>query len=495
MTDSTVDNKGYIVGIYENEEFTPLGQQLNEKTNGHLLKSIKLSDTKGKVGDNLVLYDVTPEVSRVAIVGLGKKENSTSTYEKNENTRKAIGSGVKALKSKNATHLTIDSNIGDAKQTAEGAFLSNFKFDFKTGTSGKNANSTNESIQVQLSGATAASSEECFKEGKVLAESQNFARVLMETPANLLTPTNFVEHVRVQMKELIDSGKVEMIVREEQWVKDQKMGMFWGVAKGSDEPLKFLELHYRGASADGKDSIVYVGKGITFDSGGISIKPSANMGLMKGDMGGAATAVSAMFGVASLGLKVNLITITPLCENMPSGKATKPGDILTAANGKTVEVDNTDAEGRLILGDALHYACSFKPTHIIDIATLTGAIDVALGQHYAGCFTTTDSLWDQLNECGNISGERLWRMPLIPEYRKQMETSKVADLINAAGRSGGACCAAGFLKEFITADQSWSHLDIAGVMSSTEDGPYIRKGMTGKPTRTLIEFAKKNQQQ
>ncbi|EGC38800.1 hypothetical protein DICPUDRAFT_91370 [Dictyostelium purpureum] len=489
MTESNVDNKGLIVGLYENEELTPLGQQLNEKTNGHLLKSVKLSDTKGKVGDSLVLYDVTPEVPRVAIVGLGKKEQTPSVYEKNENTRRAVGSGVKALKSKNASNFTIDSSIGCSKHTAEGAYLSNFKFDYKT--SGK-PNTTNESIEVTISNES-TESKNAFNEGKIFAESQNFARTLMEMPANLLTPTIFVETVKKQFKHLIDSGKVEMIVRDEQWAKDQKMGMFLGVAQGSEEPLKFLELHYKGASADGKDSIVYVGKGITFDSGGISIKPSAGMGLMKGDMGGAASAVSSMFGVASLGLKVNLITLTPLCENMPSGKATKPGDVHIAMNGKTVEIDNTDAEGRLILGDALHYAHTFKPSTILDMATLTGAIDVALGQHYAGVFAGTDGLWDELNECGNVSGDRMWRMPLLPEYRKQLD-SKIADIVNSAGRSGGACSAAMFLKDFVTIDR-WAHLDIAGVMSSSEDGPYIKKGMTGKPVRALIEFAKKHQQQ
>eukprot|EP01132_Coremiostelium_polycephalum_P005704 gene5704-7098_t len=493
----TQENNGLVVGFYEGSssteiEFSALGKKLNQDSNDSIAKTLKLSENKGKVGDALVLYNVLPDVPRLAVVGLGKKPtNDTNLFDKNENIRKASGAGVKALKAKGAQNITIDSSIGCNKILSEGAHLSTFKFDLKTKVGQKSSESSEESPEektVDIKATTEGANQSAWEEGKVVAAAQNFARVLMETPANLMTPTLFCQKVSEQLKSLIDSGKVEMVVRDVEWVKAQKMGLFYSVAQGSDEPLKFLELHYKGAG-EGKQPVVFVGKGVTFDSGGISIKPAPGMALMKGDMGGAATTVSAFYGIATIGVPINLTTLTPLTENMPNGRATKPGDVHYGMNGKSVEVDNTDAEGRLILADALHYAHSFNPSTIIDVATLTGAIDVALGSHAAGVFSTSDELWDDINQSGTTTGERMWRMPLFPEYRKQID-SKVADLINTGGRSGGSCTAAMFLKEFVQINR-WAHLDIAGVMSSSEDSPYLKKGMTGKPVRTLIELSKK----
>eukprot|EP01133_Synstelium_polycarpum_P001119 gene1119-1278_t len=488
MSSTTTEEIGIVVGCYEGcDEWTgsALATEINTKTNGALAKQWKLADNKGKLGDTLIIYDILPEVPRLAIVGLGKKPVATTTqYDLLESARRGAGSGAKVLKSKGANKILIDCSIGDVRACAEGANLGIFKFDLKTSAAATKP-------LPELAPHNAAHQAQ-WTEGSLLANSQNFARFLADMPANLMTPTIFVEQVQKKFAPLVESGKVEIIVREEAWVREQKMGMFLGVAQGSDQPLKFLEIHYRGAASD-VAPVIFVGKGITFDSGGISLKPSANMGLMRGDMEGAATAVSSIFGVASLGLKVNLTTLTPLCENMPSGKATKPGDVLTAANGLTIEVDNTDAEGRLVLGDALHYANSFNPSTVIDIATLTGAIDVALGAHYAGCFAGTDELWAEINAAGSLTGDRMWRMPLLPEYRKQLD-SKYADMVNSAGRSGGSCSAAMFLKEFVKVDR-WAHLDIAGVMHSTEEGPYLARGMTGKPVRALIEVARTLSQQ
>jgi len=259
-------------------------------------------------------------------------------------------------------------------------------------------------------------------------------------------------------------------------------------SQGSVEPPKFLEIHYRGNGV-AKDSkpIVLVGKGITFDSGGISIKPSACMGLMKGDITGAAVIVSAIKGVASLGLPIHVVGLTPLCENMPSGSAIKPGDVLESMKGHLVEIDNTDAEGRLVLADALHYAHSFNPHTIIDVATLTGAIDVALGFGASGVFTPSDDLWKDMDEAGKLSGEIVWRMPLFSQYLEPMKSS-VAHLKNSsATRSAGSCTAAAFLKEFVSITR-WMHMDIAGVDNSAKEIGYIPKGMTGIPVRALIEF-------
>jgi len=232
-----------------------------------------------------------------------------------------------------------------------------------------------------------------------------------------------------------------------------------------------------------------VGKGITFDSGGISIKPSANMDEMRADMGGAACVLSAVYTAARLKLPVNIIALMPLCENMPSGRATKPGDVHTAMNGKTIQIDNTDAEGRLILSDALCYAETFQPHGIIDMATLTGAMMVALGSSATGVFTNSKVFWEAMHQAGGRTGDRVWRMPLFKHYTKQVTECHLADVnnIGTSGRYGGACTAAAFLKEFVK-NENWMHMDIAGVMSNSSDVPYLGKGMSGRPTRTVAEF-------
>ncbi|KAG8926227.1 hypothetical protein FRC02_009058 [Tulasnella sp. 418] len=261
--------------------------------------------------------------------------------------------------------------------------------------------------------------------------------------------------------------------------------------------LLSFERHYKGASDKSAPPLVFVGKGITFDSGGISLKPSANMKLMRGDMGGAATVVSAALAIAKQKLPINLTVITPLAENLPGPSANKPGDVIVAMNGKTVEIDNTDAEGRLILSDAIYYATStFKPTTVIDVATLTGAMVVALGTVYSGVFTNSDSLWKEIEAAGLDTYDRFWRMPLDEDYAPQISGSN-ADLCNTGGREAGSCTAALFLKSFVDgidkddATIRWAHIDIAGSMDTTRAGAYQEKGMTGRPVRSLIALAQK----
>ncbi|GAM28229.1 hypothetical protein SAMD00019534_114050, partial [Acytostelium subglobosum LB1] len=475
---------GVVVGCYEDmKEWSTLGSEINSKTNDALINAFRLSDNKGKSGDSLLVYNVTPEFPRVAIVGLGKFGNTCSIYEQGENIRRAVGKGVKSLKAAGATKIAVDTSIGELRACSEGAHLSVFKYEIKS-------TSKNITYDIQPYQPEKLASLQAWEDGKVLADAQNFARRLADTPANLMTPTIFVQQVKEKFQALESSGKVEIIAHDRKWAEEKKMGMFLGVAVGSDEPPIFLEINYRAAQDKTAPPVVYVGKGVTFDTGGISLKPPAAMGLMRGDMQGAAVTVSSIYAAATLGLNVNLTVLTPLTENMPSGKATKPGDVLIAANGMTIEVDNTDAEGRLILGDALHYAHTFNPVTIVDVATLTGAMDIALGAHLYGCFAGSDELWQEIDSCGQYTGERPWRMPLLKEYRKQLD-SKYADMVNSAGRSGGACAAAMFLKEFVQIDR-WAHLDIAGVSYTTEDGPYIVKGMTGKPVRTLVELARRH---
>merc|ERR1719340_517245 len=251
-------------------------------------------------------------------------------------------------------------------------------------------------------------------------------------------------------------------------------------------------MHYNNSDSQESPPVVLVGKGVTFDTGGISIKPSAKMDAMRADMGGAATVTATMKAVASLGLKVNLVVLIPLTENMPGGAATKPGDVVTAMNGVTIQVDNTDAEGRLILADALCYADTLKPRLVLDVATLTGAISVALGAGAAGVYSKRTEDWETLSECGARAGDRVWRMPLWKLYNEKMKKSALADLNNISlSPGGGSCTAAAFLSNF-TSCPAWLHLDIAGVMdNSAGDVKYLSNGMSGRPTRTLINFVQK----
>merc|ERR1711915_845506 len=324
--------------------------------------------------------------------------------------------------------------------------------------------------------------------GKIMAESQNFARQLMEAPANFLTPTQFC----IEAERELNGLPVDFVIRDEEWAKSMEMGSFLSVSRGSIEPAKFLEMKYNG-SDESSSPVVLVGKGVTFDTGGISIKPSSKMDAMRADMGGAATVTATIKAVAKLGLKVNLTVLVPLTENMPGGKATKPGDVVRAMNGKTIQVDNTDAEGRLILADALTYADRLNPRCVLDVATLTGAMSVALGTAATGVFASSSEDYNVLSAAGCSTGDRVWRMPLWEHYTNQMKKSPLADLNNISlTPGGGSCTAAAFLREFTTCS-NWLHLDIAGVMENEGVFPYLGSGMSGRPTRTMVKFVQNYQ--
>jgi leucyl aminopeptidase len=266
-------------------------------------------------------------------------------------------------------------------------------------------------------------------------------------------------------------------------ISELGMGAMLGVTKGSDEPPQFIVLEHK---PDAGQPVILVGKGITFDSGGISLKPGEGMGAMKGDMAGAAAVIGAMQAVAQLDLPLHVVALAPACENLPSGHAYKPGDVLKAMNGKTIEVISTDAEGRLILADALCYADRYKPSAVIDLATLTGACVVALGENVAaGIFSNDDALSAKVREAGAKAGEKLWPLPLYEEYKDKIK-SEVADMKNTGGRSGGVGTSAIFLKEFTS--YPWAHLDIAPMEADDKGGPYQPKGATGFGVRTLVEF-------
>uniref|UniRef100_A0A8C8A5A1 Cytosol aminopeptidase n=1 Tax=Oryzias sinensis TaxID=183150 RepID=A0A8C8A5A1_9TELE len=472
------ERKGLVLGVFEDEgeegrlHLTEAAAHFNQSVSGRLSELLQISGPKLKKGKSRIFYGIHKDFPCVAVVGLGKNDAGVCGAENwdtsKESIRQGMAAGCQLLQELELNTVEVD-GCGDAQSAAEGATLGLFHFDQL-----KSKKKTK--VSLQLHGSADA---EGWEKGITYAEGQNLARLLMEAPANHMTPTAFANIIEEKLAPHAQRN----------WIKEQQMGAFLSVSKGSEEPPVFLELHYNG-SPDGKQPpLLLVGKGITFDSGGISLKPSPSMDAMRADMGGAATVCASIVTAAALKLPVNIIGLAPLCENMPSGKATKPGDVVTAKNGKTIQVDNTDAEGRLILADALCYGHSFNPRAIVNVATLTGAMDVALGSAATGVFTNSNWLWEQLHKASVVTGDRVWRMPLFQHYTKQVTDSQLADLNNIGkySRSGGACTAAAFLREFVTAPH-WAHLDIAGVMSNKDEIPYLRKGMSGRPTRTLVEF-------
>lgn len=478
---------GLVLGVFEEEaeegglHLSEAGASFDRCVSGKLSELLKIAGAGLKKGKSRLFYGLHQDFPCVAVVCLGKDSEGVCGAENwdsgKENIRQAVSAGCQILQELEVNHVEVD-DCGDATSAAEGAVLGLFSYDQL-----KSKKKTK--VTPQLHGSADL---DAWKKGVVYAESQNLARFLMEAPANHITPTVFAN--TIEEKVAPHAERVTVRKRSKAWIEEQQMGAFLSVARGSEEPPVFLELHYNGSPDSEQPPLLLVGKGITFDSGGISLKPSQSMDAMRADMGGAATVCSSIVAAAALKLPVNIVGLAPLCENMPSGRATKPGDVVTAKNGKTIQVDNTDAEGRLILADALCYGHTFNPRAIVNVATLTGAMDVALGSAATGVFTNSDWLWEQLHKASVVTGDRVWRMPLFKHYSKQVTDSQLADLNNIGkySRSGGACTAAAFLREFVSAPH-WAHLDIAGVMSNKDEVPYLRKGMSGRPTRTLVELA------
>ena len=320
--------------------------------------------------------------------------------------------------------------------------------------------------------------------GGATGESINAARALINEPGNFLTPRILAE----KAQHLASVPGVAAEVLDERAIEKLGMGMLLGVARGSAEPPRLLVLRYLPAGAPAGSTLGLVGKGVTFDTGGISLKPADGMERMKDDMAGGATVVAALRSIALQQLPIRVIAVVPMTENMPGGKATKPGDILRAASGLTVEVNNTDAEGRLILGDALWYARQLGATHLIDVATLTGAVVVALGKVTTGLFGTPEPWVTHVREAAGRAGEKVWPLPLFEDYREQLK-SEIADMVNSPGRPAGSITAAMFLKEF-AGDGPWAHLDIAGTAWAEDAKPWQPKGATGTMIRTLVDVAR-----
>jgi leucyl aminopeptidase len=409
-----------------------------------------------------------------------------------ENLRQAAASAVNALKSSKSKSLALafdslphNSLAADVAVQAitEGAMLADYAFmDYKEK---KDANNGVEQI-ILVSSAKTRAYEQGAEAGAVIAECVNFCRWLGDRPGNRMTPTMLADETEKAAK----GTKLKVSVWDRARIKEEKMGSFLSVSLGSTQEPKFIAMEYNGAGAS-KRPVCFVGKGLTFDSGGISIKPSGGMEEMKYDMCGGAAVIATMLTIAKLKLKVNVIAYVPATENMPGPAANKPGDIVTARNGKTIEVNNTDAEGRLILADALVYASEQDPAMIIDAATLTGAMVVALGNTHTGFFTRNDKLAAKIQDAADASGEWVWRMPLTDFHARDMRGT-YADLSNTSSSKGaGSATAAAFLENFVGKDIPWAHFDVAGTAWHIGDRlPYCpRKGASGAMVRTFLQLA------
>ncbi|KAK7063581.1 leucine aminopeptidase [Favolaschia claudopus] len=445
-----------------------------------------------KVGTTRVLF----QDKITALSSLGPDFATKKGDARRELVRRAVGNGVREISrvADEVTEVVVDAS-SDPHAAAVAAHLALYNFTLKTDPPSAFNPSLKDPLPEKVTLKPLDASKE-WDHGVIYAKAQNLARTLMELPGNMMTPTIFCQRAQ---KEFAGIENVELFVRDETWAAQKGMRTFLSVTNGSAEPAKFLEIHYKGAPTPDAKPLVLVGKGITFDTGGISIKSATDMKLMRGDMGGAAAVVAAALAIAQLKLPINVIVLTPLAENMPSGSATKPGDIIYAMNGKSVEVDNTDAEGRLVLSDAIYYGSSeFNPHTLIDVATLTSAMDFALGEVFTGVFTNSDALWKRLHAAGETEYDRLWRMPLDEDYGPQIYSSN-ADLQNSGGKPAGACTAALFLKAFVHNLQptdgsegvEWAHIDIAGTMEATRPTAYLGRGMTGSSVRALIEYARR----
>jgi len=443
---------------------------------------IASGEVTGKMLETTLLHNPPGlKAKRLLLIGGGKaKEFSSSEL------RKLAGAAVRNLKAKDLKSFAFVAPARDTedavKSIVEGAFVGIFDPDYYK--SDRKEQKIDELIIVAPQGAVKRSLQSAVEQGRIIGESQNFTRDLVNEPGNRMTPTILADRA----KQMCDEVGLQCEIYGPDKIKELNMGAFWSVAQGSDEEPRLIVMRYEPNRAPKGRVLGLVGKGITFDSGGISIKPADGMEKMKYDMAGGAAMIGAMRAIAQLKPNLRVIGVVCASENMPSGKAQKPGDVQIAMSGKSIEIINTDAEGRLVLADGLHYARQLGCTHLIDAATLTGACVVALGMVNVGIFSNDDDFYGRFNKSLRKSGEKMWRLPVDEEYREMIK-SNIADIMNSGGRWGGAVTAAMFLKEFV-GDTPWIHLDIAGVAWMEDNKPWIAKGPSGVPVRSLVEFAR-----
>ena len=444
--------------------------------------ALRAANFNGEKGQEFTIYSVGA-YRAVILVGSGEKSQLT-----NERIRRAAAIGIKAARAAKARSAIISALDSTIKQLSdfetvhsivEGTKLGHYRFD-KYLTQEKEKSEV-ERVFVAFGSVSSAIGRKAAHDAELLCEAVYLARDLVNAPASEVYPEILAEVASNMAKKF----HIRSRILDERQIRKLKMGGLLAVSSGSAKPPRFITLEYNGNPRK-RDWYAIVGKGITFDSGGISIKPASGMAEMKMDMSGAAAVIGTMQAIAALKIPVNVVGIAPCTENLPSGSAYKPGDVVTTMSGITIEVDNTDAEGRIILSDGLYYAQRYRPKAIIDLATLTGACVVALGQHATGMFGTGEEAMAQLKEAGEKTYERVWQMPIFEEYEKQIK-SDIADVKNVGGRWAGAITAAVFLKKFV-GNYPWVHLDIAGTAMLEEATDYAPKGGSGVGVRLLTQF-------
>jgi len=479
-----------VVGVYEDRKLTPTAAQLDKQTKGAIERALAASRFKGKADDILtVLAPSGLEASRIVLIGLGKPGALDAV-------------GVQALGGRLAASLAntgeaaaavavddgTDQKLPTAEQAANlayGARLRSYRFDKYRTTEKPEAKPSIKKLTVMCSDPNAA--KKAYDPLQRVSDGVFFARDLVSEPANVIYPESLAQEAQ-KLSEL--GMKVEVL--GEKKMRELGMGALLGVGQGSERESQLVVMQWEGApDARNKAPVAFVGKGVTFDTGGISIKPAAGMEEMKWDMGGAGAVIGAMHALAARRARANVVGIAGLVENMPSGTAQRPGDVVKSMSGQTIEVINTDAEGRLVLADALWYCRDrFKPQAMIDLATLTGAIMVSLGREHAGLFSNNDALAERLLAAGKAVSEPLWRMPLGEAYDKIIN-SDIADMKNTGNRYGGSITAAQFLQRFVK-DTPWAHLDIAGMAWAEKDSAVVPKGATAFGVRLLDRFVADN---
>jgi leucyl aminopeptidase len=473
-----------VVPVFTDAVLDPVVKDVDAALGGAIAEVLASGEIKGKLAESSLIHAAAKSFGRVLIVGLGEREK----FEPSLLARYA-GTAVRHLGRKNVAEIALTlppqaagNEAACASFAAEGAITGSFDITFYQGKPEKTI--AVQSVAVLDAGLDAAAVERGIHRGTILGEAINFARRIAATPANDMTPT----HMAQEAMTVAGQSGLAIDVLDEEHARKEGMGSFLSVAQGSAQPPKFIVLSYKGDPSS-KELLALVGKGITFDTGGISIKPADRMEEMKYDMSGGAATIAAMLAIGKLKPKINVVGIVPATENMPGGKATKPGDIVKAMNGKTIEVINTDAEGRLVLADGLCYARKLGATKIVDAATLTGAVVIALGHAASATVGNDDAFTQTFLDAAKPTGERYWQLPYYDDYSAQMK-SDIADLKNTGGRAAGTLTAAAFLKAFVD-DTPWVHLDVAGTAYLDTESAWQAKGPTGTPVRAFVALVEK----
>lgn len=481
------DGDAMVVGLAKGGPVAGALAEVDRSLGGLIGRLAEAGEISGKQSEVTVVHSQGKlPAARLAVVGLGEP-----TGQDLLNLRRAMGAAARLLRDRGCRRVGTalhgqapeGTRVEHAVRAAiEGAYVGLYEAG-ECRSEGEARGEWDELCLVEVEDEQREAALSAVRVAKAMGEATNYARRLVNLPGNEVTPSRLAEEAR----EVAAGAGLEVEVLGPEELEALGMGAFLAVARGSEEPARLIVLRHR--AGDAGPTLAFVGKGLTFDSGGISIKPADKMEVMKSDMAGGAAVLAALRAVGQLGLGVNVLGIVPATENLPSGRAYRPGDVVKALNGKTVEVISTDAEGRLILADALVYAGQLGATHIVDVATLTGACIIALGHVAAGVMGNDNALVEAVLDAGERAGERLWRLPLYPEYRAQLE-SRVADIKNVGGRPAGTITGGWFLREFV-GETSWVHMDIAGTSWSEKEEPHQLEGATGAGTRTLIALAER----